>query len=65
MSCDSEMNTVRDLIDWMASTRPDFAFLISPETGRVSTFKGLQEQAVICAGGSGNWVWSAATKLRS
>ena len=45
MSRDSEMNTVRDLIDWMASTRPDFAFLISPETGRVSTFKGLQEQA--------------------
>ena len=45
MSCDSEINTVRDLIDCRAGTQPDLAFLISPETGRVSTFKGLREQA--------------------
>jgi amino acid adenylation domain-containing protein len=40
----SEINTVRDLIDWMACTRPDLAFLISPETGRVSSFKDVQQQ---------------------
>ena len=44
MTSDSEINTVRDLIDRMAATRPDLAFLISPETGRVLTFKGLREQ---------------------
>ena len=42
---DSEINTVRDLLDWRGYTQPDLVFLISPETGRVSTFKGLQEQA--------------------
>ena len=36
-------DTVRHLIDRMAGTRPDHPFLISPETGRVLTFKGLQE----------------------
>ncbi len=45
ISRDSEINTVRDLIDCRAGTQPDLAFLISPETGRVSTFKGLREQA--------------------
>ena len=45
MIWNNEINTVRDLIDRMASTQPDLAFLISPETGRVLTFKGLQEQA--------------------
>ena len=44
MTEDSEINTVRDLIDWMACARPDVAFLISPETGRVSSFKEVQEQ---------------------
>ena len=42
---ESEINTVRDLIDWRAGAWPELVFLISPETGRVSTFKGLQEQA--------------------
>ena len=37
-----EMDTVRNLIDRMASTQPELAFLISPETGRVVTFGGLQ-----------------------
>ena len=45
MTSSSEVNTIRDLIDRMAGTQPDDAFLISPETGRVLTFKGLQEQA--------------------
>ena len=50
MTKDSEINTVRDLIDLMAGTRPDLDFLISPETGRVSTFKGLREQALHLCG---------------
>jgi amino acid adenylation domain-containing protein len=41
----SEINTIRELIDRMAATQSDRAFLISPETGRLLTFKGLQEQA--------------------
>ena len=45
MTWNSEVDTVRDLIDRMAGSQPDDAFLISPETGRVLTFKGLQEQA--------------------
>jgi amino acid adenylation domain-containing protein len=45
MTWNTEVDTVRDLIDRMASTQPDIAFLISPETGRVLTFKELQAQA--------------------
>lgn len=45
MTCNSDINTVRELIDRMAGKQPDRAFLISPETGRVLTFKGLHEQA--------------------
>ena len=45
MISNSEINTVRDLIDRMAGAQPELPFLISPETGRVLTFKGLQEQA--------------------
>ena len=41
----ADVTSVRDLIDRMAGTQPDLAFLISPETGRVLTFKGLQDQA--------------------
>jgi acyl-CoA synthetase (AMP-forming)/AMP-acid ligase II len=44
------MNTVRDLIDRMADTQPDLAFLISPETRRVLTFEGLQKQAYYLCG---------------
>src|SRR5208337_2448172 len=40
-----ELRTVRELIDRMAQTQGDAAFLISPETGRVMTFAGLQEQS--------------------
>ena len=40
-----EIGTVRELIDRMASTQGEAAFLISPETGRVLTFAGLQEQS--------------------
>jgi acyl-CoA synthetase (AMP-forming)/AMP-acid ligase II/acyl carrier protein len=39
------INTVRDLIDRMACTRPDVAFLFSTEAGRVLTFKALKEQS--------------------
>ena len=45
MAMHSENNTVRDLMDLMAGTKPDVAFLISPETGRVLTFKQLKQQA--------------------
>src|SRR5271170_2134758 len=45
MTSDTEVMTIRDLIDRMAGTQPDDAFLISPETGRVLTFQGLHEQA--------------------
>jgi hypothetical protein len=54
MTRNIEIKTVRELIDWKAGTLPDAAFLISPETGLVSSFKDLQAK---------NWGWSAATKL--
>ncbi len=41
---DRGTETLRRLIDERAGARPDLAFLISPETGRVLTFKGLQER---------------------
>ncbi len=40
-----EIRTVRELIDRMAKTQGEAAFLISPDTGRVLTFTGLQEQS--------------------
>ena len=39
------IQTIRELIDYRAETQPDVAFLISPETGRRLTFRGLQEQS--------------------
>ena len=45
MTGNDEINTVQGLIDQKAVARPDVAFLISPETGRMLTFKELQEQA--------------------
>jgi len=44
MVSNSGIDTVRDLIDRMAASQPDRAFLLGPETGQVITFKGLQEQ---------------------
>jgi amino acid adenylation domain-containing protein len=44
-SPDSEVMTFRELIDRRARTQPEACFLISPETGGVLTFRGLQEQA--------------------
>jgi acyl-CoA synthetase (AMP-forming)/AMP-acid ligase II/acyl carrier protein len=41
----AEVATVRELIDRMAETRPDATFLLSPDTGEVLTFLGLQEQS--------------------
>jgi acyl-CoA synthetase (AMP-forming)/AMP-acid ligase II len=46
MVSSTEVNTVRDQIDLMARTQPDLAFLIAPETGRVLTFKGLQDRVL-------------------
>jgi acyl-CoA synthetase (AMP-forming)/AMP-acid ligase II len=46
MDSDHGIHTLRGLIDRMAALRPDLPFAISPETGRVLTFKGLQEQAL-------------------
>ena len=39
-------NTVRELIDRMAGTQADLPFLISPGTGRVLTFRELQEHCL-------------------
>ena len=44
MTRNIEIKTVRELIDWKAGTLPDAAFLISPETGLVSSFKDLQDR---------------------
>ena len=40
----AKANTVRELIDQMADVQADLAFLISPETKRTLTFRGLQKQ---------------------
>jgi amino acid adenylation domain-containing protein len=50
---ESEIRTIRDLIDHRAQTEPESVFLISPETGRSLSFRGLQEQA-----------WMIAAELR-
>ncbi len=42
---DSEVSTIRELIDRMAETSAEAPFLISPETGKVLTFLELREQA--------------------
>jgi hypothetical protein len=42
---ESGIQTPRDLIDHRAGAQPDVAFLISPETGRILTFRGLEEQS--------------------
>jgi amino acid adenylation domain-containing protein len=39
------IETIRELIDDRADAQPDAAFLIGPETGRILTFRGLQEQS--------------------
>ena len=41
-----EFESVRDAIDWMAHTRGEAVFLVSPETGRVLTFAGLREKSL-------------------
>jgi amino acid adenylation domain-containing protein len=41
----NEVVTIRELIDRMGRTQAESTFLISPETGRALTFRGLQEQA--------------------
>ncbi len=46
---DCEISTVRELIDRMAKTRPEAVFIVSPESGRELTFRGLREQAVVLA----------------
>ena len=47
LSADTACETIHDLIQEMAGARPDVAFLISPETGRVLTFRDLQQQSNI------------------
>lgn len=39
-------DTIRGLIDRMAGTQGEIPFLISPETGRALTFRGLREQCL-------------------
>ena len=48
-SADTRCETIHDLIDKMASTRPAATFLVSPETGRVMTFRDLHQQVSILA----------------
>lgn len=44
-----DVSTVRDLIDRMAEERPDFPYLLSPETGEVLSFRGLRDRArLVC-----------------
>jgi amino acid adenylation domain-containing protein len=43
----SGIQTIRDLIDHGAETQPDAVSLISPETGRILTFRGLQQQSCL------------------
>ncbi len=45
-----EITTIRGLIDQMAGRQPEAAFLISPETGRILTFQGLQERVRLLSG---------------
>ncbi len=45
MNVDSEIMTIRDLIDLMARTQPEAPFLLGPETGELVTFLGLQKQS--------------------
>ncbi len=40
-----EVTTIRELIDRMAETHCESPFLVSPETGKVLTFSGLQRQS--------------------
>ena len=39
-----DIQTLRDLVDHAAETRPDATFLISPETGQTLTFAQLREE---------------------
>ena len=43
-SADPGFETIRDLIDEMSRMRPEATFLISPETGHVLTYGGLEQQ---------------------
>jgi len=44
-SSNTEVTSVRELIDLVAINWPDAPFLMSPETGEVLTFLGLKEQS--------------------
>src|SRR6516162_9753862 len=44
---DNEAKTIRGLVDTMARACPEAPFLISPERGRVLTFRALQEQSAL------------------
>ena len=51
LASQSEIKTIRELIDRMAQTRSEAAFLISPETGRTLTFGQLRQECVhLCLG---------------
>ena len=43
----TEVTTIRELIDRMASTQPEATFLVSPDTGAVLTFLELKEQSQV------------------
>ncbi|MGA2232255.1 MAG: class I adenylate-forming enzyme family protein, partial [Tepidisphaeraceae bacterium] len=46
-SIPTEARTIQELIDHHTQVRPDTAFLISPETGRILTFRQLQERSIL------------------
>ena len=45
MATENQTSTIRDLIDRMARAQPEAPFLLSPETGKPVTFRGLQERS--------------------
>ena len=44
-SSTKDIRTLRELIDGQAEASEETKFLVSPETGRVVTYRGLQQQA--------------------
>jgi long-chain acyl-CoA synthetase len=48
-STQTAARTIQQLIDHHAQVRPDTAFLISPDTGRILTYHQLQERSIFLA----------------
>jgi len=46
---ETQIETIREAVDWMADTQGRTIFIVSPETGRVLTFAGVKEQSLAIA----------------